>query len=142
MGKQAKGKGNVSNMAAGIGIGVGVGMILTLIGAVLLAFALAGETLSVETMGYGIMVVLFIAAFLASMVAMWYIKNRKMQVSLITAGTYLLTLLATNALFFGGEYEGVGATVLVVALAGTVAAFIGSGGGKSSKRRHKIKLHG
>ena len=142
MDKKTTGKGNVSNMAAGIGIGLGIGLILTLIGAVILASALTGETMAVEVLGYGVIVVQFIAAFLSSIVAMWCIKSRKMQVSLITAGAYLLTLMALNALFFGGEYAEVGATVLVVAMAGTVAAFIGSSGGKTGKRRHKIRIHG
>lgn len=142
MGKQANVKGKAASMPVGIAIGLGVGILITLIGAVLLAFALAGESMTVEAMGYGIMLVLFVATFLSSMVAMWCIKHRKMQVSLITAGVYLLTLLATNALFFGGQYEGVGATVLVVAIAGTVAAFIGSSGGKPLKHRRKIKAHG
>lgn len=137
-------KGNAKAVAlpAGIGIGLGVGLIITLIGAVLLTFALAGETMSVETIGYGIMVVLFIAAFLSSMVATWCIKHRKMQVSLITAGAFFLILLAMNALFFGGQYQGVGASLIVVAIAGTAAAFIGSGGGKSAKRRAKFRVHG
>lgn len=142
MGKQGKTKGKAAAIPAGIGIGLCVGLITTLLGAVLLAFALAGETLTVDTMGYGVMVVLFVAAFISSMVATWCIKHRKMQVSLITAGAYLLMLLAMNALFFGGQYEGVGATVLVVAIAGAAAAFIGSSGGKTAKHHRKIKLHG
>ena len=142
MAKQGKGKGKATAMAAGIGIGLGAGLIMTLIGSVALTFALAGETLPVETMGYGVMAVLFVAAFVSSVVAMWCIKHRKMQVSLITAGAYLLVLLAMNALFFGGQYEGVGATVLVVAIAGTAAGFVGSGGGKTAKHHRKIKLHG
>ena len=141
MGKQ-KVKGKAVAMPAGIGIGLGVGVIVTLIGAVVLAFALAGESLPVETMGYGIMVVLFTATFLSSVVAMLCIKHRKMQVSLITAGAYLLILLASNALFFGGQYQGVGATVLVVAIAGTAAAFVGSSGGKPLKRKAKFRVHG
>jgi len=108
----------------------------------MLTFALEGETLSVEAMGYGIMVVLFMAGFLSAMVAMWRIKHRKLQVSLITAGAYLLTLLAMNALFFGGQYEGVGATVIVVAIAGTAAGFIGSGGAKTAIHRPKFRAHG
>ena len=142
MGKKIKVTGKAASMPAGIGIGLGVGLVLTLLGAVALAFMLAGEKLSLDAMGYGVMVVLFIGAFAASIVAMWCIKHRKMQVSLITAGAYLLILLAMNALFFGGQYEGVGATVLVVGIAGTAAAFIGSGGVKHAKPGRKFRVHG
>ena len=142
MGKQRNGMGKATSMPVGIGIGLGTGIAITLIGAVILAFALEAQRVSVEMMGYGIMVVLFISAFAASIVAMWCVKHRKMQVSLITAGAYLLSLFAINALFFGGQYEGVGATLLVVAIAGAVAGFVGSSGGKQAKHRRKIKLHG
>ena len=142
MAKKGNVKAKALAMPAGIGIGLGAGLVITIVGAVLLAFALARETMSVETMGYGIMVVLFIATFLSSMVAMWCIKHRKMQVSLITAGAYLLSLLAMNALFFDGQYQGVGATVIVVAIAGVTAAFIGSGGGKTAKHKAKFRVNG
>ena len=121
-----------------VGIGLGVAWILTILGAVVLTFALAGETISMDAMGFGIVVVLFVSTFTGSMIAVWYAKGQRMQISMITAGVYFLTLLAMNAIFFGGEYKGVWVSLLVVVLAGAVAAFVGTGGVKT--RKHKIKF--
>ena len=136
--RQARGKGKIPVIPAAVGIGLGAAWILTILGAVVMTFALAGETISIDSMGFGIVVILFVSTFAASMVATWYAKGKKMQISLITAGVYFLTLLAMNAIFFGGEYRGVGVYLLVVILSGAVAAFVGMGGGKS--RKHKIKF--
>lgn len=129
-------------MPAGIGIGAGVGLLITLIGGIMLTFLLAGEKLSIDSMGYGVMGILFIGALLASITATWCYRSKRMIVSLITAGIYLLVLMAINALFFGGQFVGIGGSLLVVAIAGVAAAFIGNGGGKVSKHKNKFRLNG
>ena len=141
MAKQAMKKKELS-MPAGIGIGAGVGLVITLIGGIMLTFLLTGEKLSVESMGYGTMVIQFVGALLGSITATLCYKQRKMIVSLITAGVYLLVLMGINALFFDGQYERMGGSLLVVAIAGIAAAFVGNGGGKMSKRRKKFRLNG
>ena len=129
-------------MPAAIGIGAGVGLLITLIGGVLLAFLLAGEKLAIEAMGYGVLIAQFVGALLGAMAASWCYRQRRMIVCLVTAGVYMLVLMAVNAIFFGGQYEGVGGSLLVVAIAGSAAAFVGNGGGKMSKHRKKFRVNG
>ena len=129
-------------LPAGIGIGVAVALAITMLGAVIVTFMLAGENLAVGSATFAIIPVQFLAALCGSTAATMCIGKHKMQVSLITAGMYLLSLLASNAIFFEGEYVGVGGSILVVALAGVAAAFIGNGGAKSLKGKHKFNLNG
>jgi hypothetical protein len=130
------------NLPLGIGIGLSVALILTLIGAVVVTSMLSAQQMEVEAMDFGIVPVQFIATFAGATVSMVCIGKMKMQVSLITAGMYLLVLLAANAIFFGGAYSGVGGSTLVVAISGVAAAFVSNGGGKFLKQKPKYKANG
>lgn len=129
-------------MPAAIGIGAAVGVIVTMIGAMILTFLLAGEQVSVDAMDYGIYLILFLGAFVGAIVATACFKQRRLIVVACTAATYLLILMSGNAMFFGGEYSRVGGTLLVVAIAAAGAVFAGKGGAKSTKHRKKFRVNG
>ena len=133
--------GRASALPGGIAIGVLAALVITVLGAVLLTTLIAGEHLALDVYGYGVMMILFLAALAGAVTAMLRIKHMKMQVSLLTGAAYYLVLLATNALFFGGQYEGALTTGLIILAASGVAAVIGSREGKPVKRRRKIPAY-
>ena len=141
MAKKSFGERSVS-LPAGIGIGAGVAMVISILGAVLLTFLLAGEQLAVESMNIGVLVILFVSSFLGTWVAAFCCKHHRLVVCLITAAVYLLTWMGMNAMFLGGEFSGVGSGLLVVVIAGIAAAFIGKGGAKSTKGLRKFIANG
>ena len=141
MGKTKKVTGKAVAIPAGIGMGVLAAMIVTLLGSAGLAVLLSRQKINMDSLGYWRMALLFGAGFLGAMVAMLKIKHRKMQMSLITGGGYFLVLLAMNAMLFGGQYEGVWMSALMVALGSSLAAWIGSRGGSAPKRKHKIPAY-
>ena len=109
--------GRAYSMPAGIGIGVGISIALTLAGAAVVAWLLNGQKLEQSQIGYGSMVTLLLSSALGAWAACTLVKHRTMVVCLATGGGYFASLLAITALFFGGQYQGMGVTFLV-ALAG------------------------
>ena len=139
------GKKKQSGRAAALPVGIGFGVIsalfITVLGAVGLTALIAGEHMSVATFGYGVMVILLVAAVVGAIVAMLLVKHRKLLVSLLAGSAYYLVLLSLNAMFFGGQYEGTLTTGLVILGGSGVAAILGSREEKPSKRKHKIPAY-
>jgi hypothetical protein len=130
--------GRAAVTPVGIGFGVISALFITVLGAVGLTALIAGEHMSVATFGYGVMVILLVAAVVGAGVAMLLVKHRKLLISLLTGAAYYLVLLSLNAMFFGGQYEGALTTGLLILGGSGVAAIIGSREGKPLKRKHKI----
>jgi hypothetical protein len=120
MGMNQKVTGRAMSMPAGIALGIVISLTVTLIGAFLLGWLIDNQTLEVNSIGYGSMVILLSASALGSLAAKSLIKHRLLVVCLISGTGYYLSLLAITALFFGGRYQGMGVTlVMVLAGAGT-----------------------
>ena len=114
--------GTSSSMPKGILLGWIVQMLLTLIGSALCAYLIAKESIEGDGMGYCAMAIILASTVVGAMVACGSIKCRKLQVCAISGSVYYLSLLAITALFFGGIYQGMGVTALLVfGSCGTVA---------------------
>lgn len=104
--------------AAAVPVGLGWGLLtsaaITLLGCLFAAHLINREILSWDHSGYGVMVILLLSAWAGAAVTAAKIKRRK-AVMCIGAGTaYFLLLMAMTALFFGGQYSGVGETGLMI----------------------------
>jgi len=117
--------GRAASVPAGIGWGVAVGMGITLVGAAVLAWMMSGEKLSGDALGYGIMIVLVIASGAGALTAAGKIKRLRVQMCLLTGGFYYLGLLSVTALFFGGKFQGMGITAVLVIIGCALAALMG-----------------
>lgn len=124
--------GRAISMPAGIAAGIGVSLGMTLAGALLLGLLIDRETVSVNSIGYGSMVILLTSSMLGALIANSLIKHRALLVCVVSGAGYYLSLLAMTALFFGGQYQGMGVTLTLV-LAGAVAAAL-----LSVKRKNSI----
>lgn len=131
--------GRATSLPAGLAIGAGCSLAATLILTALLAKLVESETLPVERVGYGIMVLLIVSAFAGAMVAFGRIKRQRVLVCIASGGIYFAMLLSVTALFFGGQYSGVGTTALLVLAGSGTAALLGLRQGRGAKRT-KIKL--
>lgn len=133
-----------SGRAATIPIGLLTGGIAALISTLaltaLLAKLMEGEILSEGNIGYGVMIMLLISAFLGSTIACKRVKRQFLMTAALSGVVYILLLLSITALFFGGQYSGVGVTVLLVCCGSLLAAMVFSRGGKGRKiRKSKVK---
>ena len=68
--------GTAVSMPAGIGIGCGISMVLTLLGAGVVAKMIESEMLQESAVGYGAMLIILIASFGGSAIAVNKVKKR------------------------------------------------------------------
>lgn len=130
--------------AATIPIGLLTGGVTALASTLALTAVLAklmdGEILPEENIGYGVMILLLISAFLGSCMACKRVQRRYLLTAALTGIVYVGVLLSITALFFGGQYSAVGVTVLLVFCGSLLAAMLFSRNGKGRKsRKSKVK---
>ena len=99
---------------AGLLCAAGASLGVTLLGAGGAAWAVLRGIIPEKGTGYCAMVILLLASMAGSSVAAGTIQRLRTQMCLAAAGTYWLCLLTITALFFGGQYQGVGVTALMV----------------------------
>lgn len=123
----------------GLLLGGGVSMAVTLGAVAVLAKLLDSEKLAWENVGTGIVVMLIAASFLGAMVSSGKIKRQRLLVCAASGALYFGMLLAITALFFGGQYESVWLTGVLILVGSGGAVLIGLRG-EGKGRRRKIKL--
>ena len=133
-----KSTGTASSIPAGIAIAAIVSLVITLLGSVVSAYLVQSELIRQESIGYASMVVLVVSGAVGALVAMARIKRMRMQMCLLSGVCYFLLLLSVTALFFGGQYEGIGVTALaILSGCGSVAVLSIAGEKRGSTGRRK-----
>ena len=127
--------GTAVTMPAGIAIGGGISLFLTIAGAGIVAKLISVEVLRENTIGYGAMMIILLASISGTAIAVSKVKKRMLQVCALVGVVYYMTLLAMTAMFFGGQYQGMGVTALLI-LAGCGAVVLMAG------RKRKPKKYG
>ena len=129
--------GRATSIPVGIAWSALTSLSVTMIGCGILAWAINKETIPWEETGYAIMIIVITASFLGASAACKRIKRKRLMVCAIAAGIYMLELLSMTALFFHGQYDGVGETGLLI-LCGSMLCVLW----ESRKRRgHTYKKH-
>lgn len=133
-----KGTGRALSMPAGFAIGLCVSFCSTLILSAILAKLVSAEKLEWETIGYGIMMILLITSVIGAKATCMMIKRRKLISCMLAGLFYWLALLITTALFFGGQYSGMGVTGLIILCGSALVCLLelrGEKGRKATSRR-------
>lgn len=138
-GKQMNGR--ASSIPAGLGAGASVSMLITLAGTAVLAKMLDAETIQWESIGYGILIMIMLSAMLGSLIAMQKVKRQFALVCLMSGFVYLGILLSITALFFGGQYEAVGVTLLLIVAGSGCAFLLTLQGGRGGSTKHRRQQH-
>ncbi len=112
---------------------------LTILFSAFLAMLIEKGRVKEQNIGYGVMILLFLSSCIAAVVSARKIKHQYLLVCASSGAIYMGILLSITALFYGGQYEAVWETALVV-FAGSLAAVLLSTGG-SPFRRKKIGYH-
>lgn len=123
MGYRNSGTGRSVSMPRGLGYGVLSCLGMTVLGIAFLSKMVDAEKISWETIGYGVMVILFGSAFLGAKIACNSIKRRYFLVCLCLGIVYFACLMMITGLFFGGQYQAVGETGLLI-LGGSISAML------------------
>lgn len=119
--------GRTSSVPGGLAAGAMVSTILTALITAVLAVLLDKEIIRWENVGYGVLAMVMLSAFCGAVTANAKIRRQRFLVSLMSGLVYFGILLSITALFFGGQFEAVGVTGLLVA-GGCACAALPSGG--------------
>ena len=128
--------GTAISVPAGIAMGCAVSLLITAVGSMLVAKLISQEVLMDTAIGYGAMIILLLASALGATVSAEKVKRLRLQVCLLTGVAYYGALLAVTARFFGGQYQGMGVTALLV-LAGTGTSILLSTREKKTRKYRK-----
>lgn len=130
--------GRASSIPAGLLFGAMASLGITLLAAALIAKLVSAEYIEESSIGYGIMAALLGASFAGALLASGKIKRQRLLVCTLSGLLYFLILLGITALFFGGQYEAVGVTGILV-MGGSLLAVLTGGGASRGGRRRKHK---
>lgn len=126
--------GRAFAIPVGLGIGALISLLVTLAGAAFLSYLITAELMGEGTIGFASMIIMGIATVVGALGAVGLVKRLRLQVCMMTGGCYYLLLLAMTALFFGGRYQGMGVSALVILAGCALVAFIPVKSGYSRKR--------
>jgi len=114
--------GRAMSIPKGLALGNGISLGLTLLLSLGLAGLISRERLQWEQIGYGIFIILFISALLGAAVSVNAVKRQRLMIAMGSGLLFWAMLIAITALFFGGQYDGMLVTGLIIlAASGTVA---------------------
>lgn len=131
--------GRASSVPAGLATGALTGLAITLIISYLAAFMASRELLNRDMFGYCAMAVLILASFVGAKVAVAKIKKMPLQMAAASGLVLYVLLLSMTALFFGGQYDAMGVTLVLVLIGSGAGGILASGKPKRRKQKyHKI----
>lgn len=130
MANHQKVTGRASSIPAGLAAGASVSMAITGALTLWMALLLEKEAISWDTAGYGIMIMILLSAFFGALTACGRIRHQRLLVCLMSGGLYFAILLSITALFFGGQYQAVGVTALLIAGGCFCPVFLAPGQGR------------
>lgn len=127
--------GRMPNLGNAVVTGMLTGVAAAFLGAAILAKLVDMELLKMENLGYGILILHPLSVLLGARSAGRRAGHRAPAAAAMTGAGYYLVLLLVNALFFGGDFTGLGVTLLLVGLgAGAGILTMGQGRGRNRKR--------
>ena len=136
-----KAAGTASSVPGGLAAGAVVSMGITLLASALTAWLILGGRMPVEAVGYCAMIILLLSSAAGAAVAIGRIRRCRFQICMAAGIVYYVCLLSITALFFGGIYDGMGVTALMVLCGSGVVILAGSrdsGRRRSRRVRHYI----
>lgn len=129
--------GKAMSMPLGMSIGLAVCMALTMAATAVISNLVLSEKLGEGAVGYCAIVTLLLSSAAGAWLAAVLVKRRWMIVCVGVGFSYFLTLLAITALFFGGQYQGVAVTALVIFGGCGAVGLLGLKSGREGIKRRK-----
>lgn len=122
-------------------VGGGFAFLWTIAASGILAWLIHSGRLPEETVGYGSMVILLTCSAIGSAMGYRKVRRQRLLICLCSGIAYMLMLVALTALFFGGQYTGIGVTMLLILGGSGTTALLGMGkGNRHVRSERKIRL--
>ena len=133
--------GTAMSMPVGLTVG-GIGsLMITLAMSAVIAKMMEREVIAQGNIGYFVIGILLLSTIAGALISFGRIKRRRMIVCLVSGLIYYCILLLITTLCFGGQYQGVGVTGLVVLCGSCCAGLLGLRDQTKSRRGKKTVLH-
>ena len=116
--------GKSMSIPGGLALSGVTSMCITLLFSLLLAKLLNDQKVSWDQVGYWIIVMLFTSAFLGAKAAITSIRRPRVVISVMSGTLYWALLLCITALFFGGNFDAVSETAMVIIAGSSCAAMV------------------
>lgn len=118
-----KSSGTASTMPEGLLWGVAASGGMTITGAAIAAKLVEVEMVQWSNVGYVVLIIIVLSAWLGALTAVSKIKRRKGMMCMVSGAIYMMFLLIITTLFFGAQYSGVWETAILV-LCGSILGFL------------------
>lgn len=113
--------GKAMSVPAGLGLSLVVNVSITSMAVAIITILLNYNSITWENTGYWIMGMLLISSYFGGKVAINSIKTQVYIVSLMSGILYWMFMLCITALFFGGQYNSIFETGVLI-IAGSISA--------------------
>lgn len=133
--------GRATSIPKGILTAVAISMSWTLIASITGAYLISKEWISHNQTGSVAIFVLITASVVGGMVAAGRIKRHRIRMAGLHGGLYYILLILLNLLCFGGQFQGMGVTLIFVLLGTVAAGVLGSRTAGKGKGRRRRKTH-
>lgn len=137
-----KPSGRTMSMAAGLALGGCISLAITLILSAVGAKLMDSQVIPEDGAGYLALGILLLASVMGAAVAYRKIRRQRLVVCMASGGIYYGILISITALFFGGQYRGMGVTALVVLAGAGTTALVGMGQGRGHRGYPARKVRG
>lgn len=106
--------GKTQSIPKGLALSSFISIFITLVVSLLIADSLNKERITWEQAGYWIMGMLFTASFVGGKSAYFVIRRQRFTISIMSGIMYWGILLCITALFWGGNFEAVWETAVLI----------------------------
>lgn len=137
--RKSKQTGRALSIPYGVFVGVLHALGVLLLGTTFIAAMMHKEIIEEKNVGYAVMIILILGAFTGSKVSYIKIKRQKIVVSLLSGAVLYMILLSITALFFGGQYSGVGETGLLI-LCGSTLSTISNLNQNLTRKKPRVRM--
>ena len=124
MGNHSKVRGRAMTIPGGLAYSGLLSLGSTILLSSITAVSLEKGLLPYEKSGYAVMMILFLVTVMGGVISANRIKHQILAVCLASGFMYFLILLSITALFYGGQYCGVGESSIIIAAGTVFASFI------------------
>ena len=133
--------GRATSIPKGILTALIISMSWTLVASVIGACMVSKEWMAQEKIGIWAIFVLITASVVGGMVAAGRIKRQRIQMASLHGGLYYILLILLNLLCFGGQFRGMGVTLVFVLMGSVVAGILGNRPAGKGNGRRRRKTH-
>ena len=132
--------GTAKSLPVGFALGFCCSLAVTLCASAITAYFIHTEKMDQTQIGYASIITLILAAAAGSMITKQAIKTKPLLACGGTALLYYIGLLGVTALFFGGQYQGMGTTAICILIGASITAILSGMKKSTAKTRKKIHL--